>query len=156
MTLKDKLKDFSKVDQVKFALFCAKQVAHLSSDPCVKAALSAAEAWVEDPSEDNRLKCKEAAATAYAADAWEAAAYAAAADAYAADAAWEAAAYAAAYAAAWVADAAVAALTAYWTDAYTAAYAAAWAAYWTTKANPELTEEGLFQSWLMSLVIGDN
>jgi hypothetical protein len=137
MTLQDKLNDFSKVDQVKFALFCAKQVAHLSSDPCVKAALSAAEAWVEDPSKDNRLKCKEAAyaaaAAAAAADAWEAAAYAAAA-AYVAAAAWEAAAYAAAYAAAWVADAA----------------AAAWAAYWTTKANPELTEEGLFSSWLAS------
>jgi hypothetical protein len=138
--LQDKLKDFSHLDQVKFALFCAKQVSHLNSDPCVKAALSAAEAWVEDLSEDNRLKCKEAAATAYAADAWEAA-----------DAAY-AAADAAAYAAAWVADAAAAALAAYWT----AAYAAAWAAYWTTKANPELTEEGLFSSWLMSLVIGDN
>jgi hypothetical protein len=130
MTLKDKLKDFSKVDQVKFALFCAKQVAHLNSDPCVKAALSAAEAWVEDPSEDNRLKCKEAAYAAYAA-------YAAADDA--------------AYAAYWTAsDAAAAAWNTWTTDA------AVRAAYWTTKANPELTEEGLFQSWLMSLVIGDN
>jgi hypothetical protein len=146
MTLKDKLKDFSKVDQVKFALFCAKQVAHLSSDPCVKAALSAAEAWVEDPSEDNRLKCKEAADAAYAAayaDAWvayaAAAAYAAAYAAY-----WTTAdvAAAAAAAAAWVADAAA------W-----AADTAAWAAYWTIKANPELTEEGLFQSWLMSLIV---
>jgi uncharacterized protein YciI len=133
MNLKDKLKDFSKVDQVKFALFCAKQVSHLNSDTRVKAALSAAEAWVEDPSEDNRLKCKEATDAADAADA-------AAADA--ADAA---------AAAAWVADAAYA--DAAWT---TNAAAAAWAAYWTTKANPELTEEGLFQSWLMSLVIGDN
>jgi hypothetical protein len=125
MTLQDKLKDFPHIDQVKFALFCAKQVAHLNSDPCIKAALSAAEAWVEDPSEDNRLKCKEAAAaTAYAAVYANAAA--------AADAAW---------AAAW---------TAWTTDA------AARAAYWTTNANPELTEEGLFQSWLMSLVIGDN
>jgi hypothetical protein len=122
MTLKDKLKDFSKVDQVKFALFCAKQVAHLSSDPCVKAALSAAEAWVEDPSEDNRLKCKEAADAAYAA--------------------------------AWVADAAAAAADAAWAAAAAyAAAAAAWAAHWTTSVNPELTEEGLFSSWLMSLVL---
>jgi hypothetical protein len=111
MTLQDKLKDFSHLDQVKFALFCAKQVAHLNSDTRVKAALSAAEAWVEDPSEDNRLKCKEAAD-----------------------------------AAAWVADAAADADAA-------AADTAAWAAYWTTDANSELTEEGLFQSWLMSLVI---
>jgi hypothetical protein len=130
MTLKDKLKDFSHLDQVKFALFCAKQVSHLSSDTRVKAALSAAEAWVEDPSKDNRLKCKEAADAAYAA--------------YAADADAAYAAYAA------VADAAYVAAAA-WTAA-----AAAWATYWTTKANPELTEEGLFQSWLMSLVIGDN
>jgi hypothetical protein len=137
MTLKDKLNDFSKVDQVKFALFCAKQVAHLSSDTRVKAALSAAEAWVEDPSEDNRLKCKEAADAA--------AAYADAADAAAADAAAAWAAAAAAYTAADVAAAAAAA------DAD-----AAWTAYWTTNANPELTEEGLFSSWLMSLVIGDN
>jgi dGTP triphosphohydrolase len=138
MNLKDKLNDFSKVDQVKFALFCAKQVAHLYSDTRVKAALSAAEAWVEDPSEDNRLKCKEAAdaadAAAYAAaDAADAAAYAA----YwtAADAAYAAAAAADAAAAAWVAD------------------TAAWAAYWTTDANSELTEEGLFSSWLASLIL---
>jgi hypothetical protein len=133
MTLQDKLKDFSHLDQVKFALFCAKQVAHLNSDTRVKAALSAAEAWVEDPSEDNRLKCKEAAdAAAWVADA------AADADAAAADAI------------AWAADAAAAAAwAAYWTTADTAA----WAAYWTTDANSELTEEGLFQSWLMSLVI---
>jgi hypothetical protein len=132
MTLQDKLNDFSKVDQVKFALFCAKQVVHLNSDTRVKAALSAAEAWVEDPSEDNRLKCKEAAA-----DAWVAAAYAA----YAAAAA--------AYAAAWVADAAAAAAAAAWV-----AYAAAVrTAYWTTNANPELTEEGLFSSWLASLIL---
>jgi hypothetical protein len=130
MTLKDKLKDFSKVDQVKFAIFCAKQVAHLNSDPCVKAALSAAEAWVEDPSKDNRLKCKEAAYAAYAA-------YAAADDA--------------AYAAYWTAaDAAAAAWNTWTTDA------AVRTTYWTTKANPELTEEGLFSSWLMSLIIGDN
>jgi hypothetical protein len=122
MTLKDKLKDFSHIDQVKFALFCAKQVAHLSSDPCVKAALSAAEAWVEDPSEDNRLKCKEAAAAADAV--------------------------------AWVADAAAAAADAAWAAAAAyAAAAAAWAAHWTTSVNPELTEEGLFSSWLMSLVL---
>jgi hypothetical protein len=123
MNLKDKLKDFSHLDQVKFALFCAKQVSHLNSDTRVKAALNAAEAWVEDPSEDNRLKCKEAADAA-----------------------------ATAYAAAWAADAAAAAAAAwaaYWTTADTAAY-------YTVKANPELTEEGLFQSWLMSLVIGDN
>jgi hypothetical protein len=138
MTLQDKLKDFSHLDQVKFALFCAKQVTHLNSDPCIKAALSAAEAWVEDPSKDNRLKCKEAAAATWVADAaWEAA-WVAVADA------------AAAAAAAWVADAAAAADAAWTTNA------AAWAAYWTTNANPELTEEGLFQSWLMSLVIGDN
>jgi hypothetical protein len=143
MNLKDKLKDFSHLDQVKFALFCAKQVAHLNSDPCVKAALSAAEAWVEDPSKDNRLKCKEAADAAYAADAD--AAYAAYA-AYAADAD---AAAAAAAAAAWAA--AAAAWAAYWTTD-----AVVRTAYWTTNANPELTEEGLFQSWLMSLVIGDN
>jgi hypothetical protein len=139
MNLKDKLKDFSHLDQVKFALFCAKQVAHLNSDTRVKAALSAAEAWVEDPSEDNRLKCKEATDAAYAAASY-AAAYAA--DAYAA---------ADAAAAAWVADAAAAADVVAWVadDAATAA----WAAHWTTKANPELTEEGLFQSWLMSLIV---
>jgi hypothetical protein len=128
MTLKDKLKDFSHLDQVKFALFCAKQVAHLNSDPCIKAALSAAEAWVEDPSEDNRLKCKEAAAAADAAY-WTTAADAAYA---AADAAWVAA------AAAW---------TAWTTDAVVRT------AYWTTNANPELTEEGLFSSWLASLIL---
>jgi hypothetical protein len=136
MSIADKLKDFSHLDQVKFALFCAKQVAHLNSDTRVKAALSAAEAWVEDPSKDNRLKCKEAAAAADAvADA--------AADAVAYAAYWTAA-----DAAAWITDAAA--------DAAWIAYAAAYAAYWTTKANPELTEEGLFSSWLMSLVIGDN
>jgi hypothetical protein len=136
--LQDKLKDFSHLDQVKFALFCAKQVVHLNSDTRVKAALSAAEAWVEDPSEDNRLKCKEAAdAAAWVADAADAAADAAAAAA-------------AADAAAWAADAAAAAAwAAYWTTADTAV----WAAYWTADANSELTEEGLFQSWLMSLVI---
>jgi hypothetical protein len=147
MNLKDKLKDFSHLDQVKFALFCAKQVAHLNSDPCVKAALSAAEAWVEDPSEDNRLKCKEAADAAYAAYAADADAAYAAYAAYAAVA--DAAAAAAAAAAAWAA--AAAAWAAYWTTD-----AVVRTAYWTTKANPELTEEGLFQSWLMSLVIGDN
>jgi hypothetical protein len=139
MTLKDKLKDFSHLDQVKFALFCAKQVVHLNSDTRVKAALSAAEAWVEDPSKDNRLKCKEAAAAAWVAadaDAWEAAA-------------WVADAAAAATAAAWVADAAAAAAAAAWV-----AYAAAVrTAYWTTSANPELTEEGLFSSWLASLIL---
>jgi hypothetical protein len=127
MTLQDKLKDFSHLDQVKFALFCAKQVVHLNSDPCVKAALSAAEAWVEDPSEDNRLKCKEAAA-----DAWEA-------DVAAADAAW-----AAAYAATDIADV---------RTAWVAAWVAADAAYYTVRANPELTKEGLFQSWLNSLIL---
>jgi hypothetical protein len=142
MSIADKLKDFSHLDQVKFALFCAKQVVHLNSDTRVKAALSAAEAWVEDPSEDNRLKCKEATYAAYAAAAYAATYAAWAADAYAAAdaaAAAAAAADAAADATAWVADA-----------------AAVRAAYWTTKANPELTEEGLFSSWLMSLVIGDN
>jgi hypothetical protein len=134
MNLQDKLNDFSKVDQVKFALFCAKQVSHLNSDTRVKAALSAAEAWVEDPSEDNRLKCKEAAdAVADAvADAAAAAGFLFSPAADAADAA---------------ADAAYVAYAAY------AAATAAWAAYWTTNANPELTEEGLFQSWLMSLVL---
>ena len=135
MNLQDKLKDFSHLDQVKFSLFCAKQVAHLSSDPCAKAALSAAEAWVEDPSEDNRLKCKEAATDAAA---W-AAAYTTV------DAAAWGTAWAAAYAA-WTAD---------WAAAYAdwAAADATRTAYYTTKANSELTKEGLFQSWLMSLVI---
>ena len=91
-----------KSDCVRVAIFAAKQVAHLNTDPRVQAAIDAAQAWVDNPSQD-------AAYAAHAADAARAAAYAAADAAYAAHAAdaARAAAYAAADAAADAAYAAV-------------------------------------------------
>ena len=74
---------------VRFALKCAQSVVHLSTDPCVQAALDATQTWIDNPSEKNRL----AAFAAFAADAagygavYAAAAAAAAAAVYAAAAA---------------------------------------------------------------------
>ena len=112
---------------VLFALGCARAVAHLNTDPRVQGALDATQAWLDDPSEANRLAAAAAArAAARAADAAYAAADAARAAAYAAaDAARTAAAAAAADAAA---DARAAADAAAWAAVYaarTAAYAAA-------------------------------
>jgi len=109
---------------VRFALGCAQAVAHLSTDPRVEAALAATQAWLDDPSENNRLAAAAAAAAAAYAYAY------ADADAYAARSAADAYAYAdadayAAVAAAAAADAAAAAAAAAAADAAAAAAAAA-------------------------------
>lgn len=59
---------------VRFALACAQRVAYLTTDPRSAAALAAAQAWLDDPSEENRMKayatdaaCAAAARAAYAA-----------------------------------------------------------------------------------------
>ncbi len=111
------IEGFSHVEKVKLAVFCAEKVVGIfeskhPDDKRPRLAIEAAKEFTENPTDENKRKCKEAAADAYAADAY-------AADAYAADA------YAA-YAAADAADAADAA-AAYAADAY-AAYAAADAA----------------------------
>lgn len=54
-----------KAECVAFAIACAERVARLNPDPRVRAALDAAKAWLDDPTEENRL----AAAAAAAADA---------------------------------------------------------------------------------------
>lgn len=86
---------------VRFALLCAQKTAHLNDDPRVRAALDAAQAWIDNPTEENRLAAREAVGAARAAAAWEGAAAATALAA--ADAAADAAAAWAATAAAWAA-----------------------------------------------------
>jgi hypothetical protein len=115
------------------ALFAARLVAHHNSDPRVQAAIDATQAWLDDPSAENRSAASDAAyaarATAYAAYAADAAdaacaAYAARAAAYASDAA---------RAAAYASDAArAAAYAAYASDA---ARATAYAAYAAIRAE---------------------
>ncbi len=51
---------------VQFAVACAERVAHLNPDPRVQAALDAARAWLDDPSEDKRCAADAALAAAYA------------------------------------------------------------------------------------------
>ena len=73
---------------VQFALASAQRAVHLNSDPRVQAALDATQAWINNPTEENRAAARAAACavedTARAARA-AAAAYAAAAAAYAVD-----------------------------------------------------------------------
>jgi len=111
------IKDFSHKDKVRFAVYCAELVIDLydgSSDEPRKA-IQAAKNWINDPSDQNKKRCRDTAAVyaAYtaAADAADAAAAAAAYAAYAAadTAAADAADAADAYAAADAADAAAAA-----------------------------------------------
>jgi len=77
-----------KTECVRFAIACARRVAHLNPDPRVQAAIDAAQAWMDNPTDDNRA----AWAAAWNA-AWEAecAARAARAAGDAARAAWDAA-----------------------------------------------------------------
>jgi hypothetical protein len=101
---REDLKKLSNIKQIKFAVFCAKQVIHLVRDKdkevCIKA-ISIVEAYLENKAskEDCKLAAYAAAADAAAAAAAYAAYAAAAADAAAAAAAAAYAAYAA-YAAA--------------------------------------------------------
>jgi len=140
MEIKKILSTWSQMDCVKFAVWCAKRVQHINTDPRVAAAIQAAEKWILDPSE-----------AAYAANAANAAnaAYAAYADAYAA-----AAAYAAADAAADAADDAAAddavADAAYAAYAYADAAAAAYAAY---AAKYDLTPYDLLNIYLSEMII---
>lgn len=60
---------------VRFALACARRVAHLSKDPRTQAALDAAQTWLGDPSEENRTAARRAYADAADAAATYAAAY---------------------------------------------------------------------------------
>ena len=80
-----------KAECVRFAIGCAERVSHLNDDPRVAAAINAAKAWVDDPTEENRQAADAAADAAAwaanAADAADAAAWAADAAAWAADAA---------------------------------------------------------------------
>ncbi len=55
------LETWNKKECVRFAVWCARKVMHLNDDPSVEAAVSAAEAWLEDPSDR-----KAVAAAAYA------------------------------------------------------------------------------------------
>lgn len=138
ITYEDKLwvitRLFTKGQNLKFAIMCASSVLHLfeekyPNDKRPRLALEAAESYLNEPTEENRIKARDAAdaardAAAYAADAARDAADAAYATAYAA-----AAAYATAYA-----TAATAAADAYAaTDAYATAYAAYAAAYESQK-----------------------
>lgn len=88
-----------KAECVRFAVACAESVSHLNPDPRVRAAIDAAKAWIDSPTEENAKAASYAAFdTAYAAPC--AATYAARAATYAARAAAYAsyAAYASAYA----------------------------------------------------------
>ncbi len=46
------LDSWDKLELVKFAVWCARKVAHLSPDPRVAEALSEAERWLEDPNDE--------------------------------------------------------------------------------------------------------
>jgi hypothetical protein len=131
MSIADKLKDFPKIDVVKFSIFCARQVIHLSVQPIAKETLNLCEAWVEDPSEENTLKVKKGSR-----DCWSCSHDM---DIY----------NDVVRVVANVADGI------YDGERYTSDWAH-WAAHWAISTNPELTEEGLFQSWLISQVIEDN
>ena len=121
---------------VRFAVACARRVAHLNPDPRVKTALDATDAWLADPTPENAKAAAEAAAEAtdaawvavWAADAADAAASVAAAARAAAEAAADAAAEAAADAAPRAADA--------------AAWAAVWAA-WAARAEEKAAQVAL-------------
>ena len=56
-----------KVDCVRFAIACARAVAHLNTDPRVMAAIDAAQAWVDAPNADAADAAAYAAAAAAAA-----------------------------------------------------------------------------------------
>ena len=125
---------------VQFTVAVAERVAHLNPDPRVKAALDAAQAWLDDPSEENRAAARAAAAAAAcvaSTASYDAAAcVASAAASYAAAAAYDAAAAAAAYAAAsYAASAAYAAV-------YTASAAAA--DYDVSRATARAAQRDIF------------
>lgn len=79
MDVRNILSNWTQVECVKFAVWCARSVQHLNNDPRVEAAIKAAEQWLRDPSEASRSVAYAAAAAnaAYAAYAAYAAAYAA-------------------------------------------------------------------------------
>jgi len=91
---------------VQLAIDCAKVVSILNDDPRVAAAIQIAEICLLNPTEENKQKCRKAAA-----------------DVAAATHASHAAAYAAAYAATHASHAATYAYAAYAVDAYAATYA---------------------------------
>ena len=110
--------NLDKPTAVRLAIACARHVLDIyekkrPGDNWARVAIESAEAWLKNPTEENRQKCRQVDAAAYA----DASAYAAYAAAYAAASASAYAAYAAAYAAASATDATA-------TDAY-ATYAIA-------------------------------
>jgi len=119
--VKECISDFSHIDKVRFAVYCAELVIDIyekynsSKDP--RRSIEAAKKWIESPTEENKKACRSYASDARDAD-W-------AADAYAA--AYAAACTAASYDASYDADAAA--------DA--AAADAAWAAYAAGKSIKE-------------------
>ena len=137
--IKERLKELSHVDKVRFAVFSADQVIDIyeakykNNKP--RLAIDAAKLFIKEPTEENKEKCKDAAAAADA-DAY----------AYAAAAAYAYAAAAAAYAAA-AADAYAAAAAAYAAAAAAAAYAAAAAA----DADAKLSLKGKILGYLSEL-----
>jgi hypothetical protein len=121
--VKEWIENYSHKQKVEFAIYCAELVIDLytGSSDASKKAIQAAKDWLLNQSEENKQKCKDAAAYA-AADAADAAAYAA----YAATVAAADVAYIAADA---VAANAAAAYIAANADAADAAAWVAWAAY---------------------------
>jgi hypothetical protein len=106
------LQKLSHKDQVRFALFCAKSVSHLSSHHEIQLTIKTVELWLDNKATTE--ECNSAAYAAYAAAAYADVAYAAAvyavhAAGYAAGYAGYAAAYAAANAAVYAGDAVYAA-----------------------------------------------
>ena len=67
MNIRNTLSSWSKEDCVKFAVWCARRVAHLNDHPRMVADIEAAERWLQDPSEANRSAAYAAADAAYAA-----------------------------------------------------------------------------------------
>jgi hypothetical protein len=126
--MRQQLEKLSHIENVKFAIFCVNKVKHLSEDERVAKAIKAAENWVENPNEANRLFCKESAINAVNA-------VNAASDAYVTAYCAVASAASAAYNAAFAAYSAV--------NAYNAASAAANAA-----CALNITEDSLFQEWM--------
>ena len=98
--VKNEIKEFSHVDKVKFAVYCAELVLDIyekyNASNAPRLTIKAAKNWINSPTEVNEKACKSAAYAVYTAYA-DAAAYAEAA-AYAAYAAADAADAAAAYA----------------------------------------------------------
>jgi len=121
--VKECISDFSHIDKVRFAVYCAELVIDIyekynsSKDP--RRSIEAAKKWIESPTEENKKACRSYASDARDAD-W-------AADAYAA--AYAAACTAASYDASYDADAAADAAAA------DAAVSAAWAAGKSIKEN---------------------